>query len=302
MRKGILGPTGAPISKSFAKKTPAMDKFSSIEESLGKEDMSKLDLVPMGPYMIAETLNPAFISEGGIHMPFGVGDFPLYRILRMGQKKVYPNEFARLGKGDIVFDKSESLFEVFHRFNGDNRLLVLLNVMNVEAIVSKFRWSEQEPEEDSIPISPDRNMEEPMIDFEPKYVEAVQSKMMMPEDIENIDMKPVGSYIIVENAPVKDISGSVLTTGNAMPLFRVLKVPEDKNSIPEHLRFIEPGDMTLITMLDRRGELPHCVPPGKDGERKRIYLANVGSVIGWYPSLSWRFQKADLEESTTCQS
>lgn len=279
-------------------------KLPQIDDTLGPAELAELDFVPLGHYMIGEAIAPDSISEGGIHTPYGTGDKPMYRLLRLGQRSAYPAEYAHLAKGDVIFDRSVEQFELIQNFprlpKGDVRRLMILRLMAAEGVWEGYRWNDLLPETEDPPLSPDRRLSFNMQDFEKTYVDAVRARMMQPSDLDALDLKPIGANLIIEHAPPKNITGSIVTPDNAMPLYRILRVPTDKTSFPVHMRFLEPGDFVMISMLDRRSEIPHTVPPSPNSDKRRLYLTNVGGIVGWYPSLSWRFREEAEKNTEQC--
>jgi hypothetical protein len=289
----------------------------NVDQTLTQEDMARFDFVPLGHYMLAEPIAPDSISEHGVHTPYGTGDKPMYRVLRSGQRSLYPNEFAEIDPGVVVYDKTTELFSIPHNFprsdGNRERLLLLLKVFDTLGVWKGYAWPRTSggDVEEGVPLAEGRTLSRDMMDFQENYVEAIETKMLAPEDLGKLDLSPVGPNIIVENAPPKNLTGSILTMDNFMPLYQVLKVPEDMSSFPSNLRFLQQGDMVMISMLNRTSEIPHALRRCDNGEGRRIYLANASTIVGWYPSLSRRHRESvakvnvlgdavDVDESTTC--
>lgn len=281
------------IIDSTGKSLQAKESDIELPESsdtLTLEDMTNLDFHPLGPYALVEAMRPECVSESGIRTPFGGGDQPVYRILRSASKGMTPASCRSLKRGSIVFSRSDQVVESYHDFkypgSEEKRLIALLDMRTIEAVFRRDEWNDLPPENTALPLCGERKVGSPMRDFEEEYIEAVHTLMLGENDIDEIDMEPIGTYIIIENVPVKNITGSVQTPGNAIPLYRILRMPEDTSNFPDYLRFLEVGDVIKMTSGDRR-TIPHNFT-GPDELPRRLFIAAVGGTVGWYPSLSWR--------------
>lgn len=273
--------TSAPYRSNLCK-----DDIVKIEETLGPSDIASWAFRPLGNRMVAELLTYEIYAPEGVLAPFGLPEKPIYRFLIADMDDFTPS----IKLGDVFYSQAESGLQIPNNFprvrrTGEQHKLIIQDMGVVCGLFPGHAWSKED----------ERMIMESKPGVPEEVMQAVTKLTLKLDEVDQIDIEPLGDHVLVEHVPNEAVQGVVRLPqgGKNLPLFKIIKMGSCA-SLPNFLRKLQVGDVVLMQGLGPHMMVPHrmrAVELNDEGDvvecggLRNIFMAPLGLAMGWYPGL-----------------